>query len=273
MHFNFDFTAVQVLWTLTFAAHLVLLVVLMGRERIRRFPWFTTGIVLVTLRLLSSRLLYGRLPELTMGGIFIALADVTAIVALLVVLEMARRAFGRLSRPVWIIWILVLVSLGAVVLGTWGIWPAWKSIAFDTLLARLSVLQLVAQKLGLLADVLTIELGLLVVLFGRRYRAGWRSHVQQILIGLSTASLAQLAAQAIWQIITKTAAPHSMAEYERIMGLREKLFNANSVVYLLVLIWWIACLWIDEPGTVPATVAAPAEEAPSAAELPHDAEK
>ena len=40
-----------------------------------------------------------------------------------------------------------------------------------------------------------------------------------------------------------------MAEYQRVVGLREKLFNANSVVYVLVLIWWIVCLWIDEPGT------------------------
>ena len=44
-----------------------------------------------------------------------------------------------------------------------------------------------------------------------------------------------------------------MAEYEHIVNLRENLFNANSVVYLAVLIWWIACLWIDEPGN-PETV-------------------
>jgi hypothetical protein len=31
MHLNFDWTATQVLWTLTFAALLVLLVVLLGR--------------------------------------------------------------------------------------------------------------------------------------------------------------------------------------------------------------------------------------------------
>jgi hypothetical protein len=54
MHFNFGFTAVQILWTLTFAALLVLLVVLLGRDRARRFPWFTASIVLLTLRLLSS---------------------------------------------------------------------------------------------------------------------------------------------------------------------------------------------------------------------------
>jgi hypothetical protein len=33
MHLNFDFSAVQILWTLTFAGLLVLLVVLLGRDR------------------------------------------------------------------------------------------------------------------------------------------------------------------------------------------------------------------------------------------------
>lgn len=267
MHFNFAFTAVQVLWTLTFAAHLVLLVVLLGRDRTRRFPWFTTGIALVALRLLSSRLLYGRMPQLTMGAIFIVLADLSAVVGLLVVLELARRAFGRVQRRTWIVWILVFAVLGASVLAAWGKWPAWKALAFDTSMARLGLMQLLAQKTGLLVDVFTVALGLLVVLFGRRYGAGWRSHAQQIVIGLSTASLGQLAVQAIWQVIAKTAAPHSMAEYQRVVGLREKLFNANSVVYLVVLIWWIVCLWIDEPGAAP-----PAKEITSRAHVPKQGE-
>jgi hypothetical protein len=249
MHFNFDFTAVQVLWTMTFAAHLVLLVVLLGRDRIRRFPWFTTAIVLVTLRLLTSRLLFGRLPQLTTSAIFIVLADLSSIVGLLVVVELARRAFARAPRRAWLIGTLVLLALGGCVAALWGKWPAWKTLAVDTPMAVLGVMQLIAQKTGLLVDVLTVALGLLVVLFGRRYGAGWRSHAQQIVIGLSTASIGQIAVQAIWQLIAKTAAPHSMAEYQRVVGLREKLFNGNSVVYLLVLIWWIVCLWIDEPGT------------------------
>ena len=61
MHLNFSFSAVQTLWTLTFAALLVLMVVLLGRDRVRHFPWFTTAIVLTALRLLASRLLFGRL--------------------------------------------------------------------------------------------------------------------------------------------------------------------------------------------------------------------
>ena len=256
MHFDFHFNTVQVLWTLTFAALLVLLVVLLGRGRDKRFPWFTTSIVLVTLRLLANRILYGRLPQLTMGAIFIVMADLTALITLLVVAEMARGAFARAGRRFWLICGLIPVLIGGIVVWKWGPWPARNSLAFDTPLAKLQVLQLVAQKTALLGDVLIIGLGVLVVLFGRRYGAGWRSHVQQIVIGLSTASLSQILAQVIWQTVVRTAGqPHSEAEYLRILGLRDKLFNANSAVYVAVVIWWIVCLWMDEPGA-----ARPAQE-------------
>ncbi len=251
MHLNFNFNAVQVLWTLTFAAHLVVLVVLLGRDRVRRFPWFTTAIALVALRLVASRLLYGRLPQITLGGIFIVLADVSAVVALLVLVEMARRAFSGAERKSWALWCIVVFVIGAAVLAVWGIWPSLKSLAPSNTLATLGLLQLLAQKLGLLVDVMTIELGLLVVAFGRRYGAGWRTHTQQIVVGLSTVSIAQLAVQGIWQLIAKSAAPHSMAEYERTVGLRDKLVNGNSAVYLAATLWWIVCLWIDEPGSAP----------------------
>jgi hypothetical protein len=277
MHLNFDFTAVQILWTLTFAAHLVLLVVLLGRDRARRFPWFTTAIALVALRLIASRLLFGRLPQLTLGTIFVVLADVSCAVSFLVLMELARKVFGKARRTLWIVWTLILLSIGGVVLATWGHWPAWKTVRPTTLIAFLSFLQMLAQKGGLLTDVLTVTLGILVVCFGRRYGTRWRSHAQQIMIGLSTASLAQIAVQAIWQVIASTAKPHSMAEYDRIVGLREKIFNANSVVYLAVAIWWIVCLWIDEPGTaetadvaVPVGVIDPSREASAAADPPDD---
>lgn len=258
---NFHFTAVQVLWTLTFAAHLVLLVVLMGRDRIKNFPWFTASVSLVALRLIASRLLFGRLPELTLGAIFIVLADVSAVVSLIVLLEIARKAFGRLNKRVWALWTFILLGLGASVLAAWGTWPPLKQITPNTPLAALGLLQLVAQKAGLLGDVLTILLGFLVVSFGRRYGAGWRSHAQQIMIGLSTASIAQLGVQVIWQIIAKHSTPHSMDDYQRLMGLKDKLVNANSAVYLAATLWWIACLWIDEPGSAAAEGTAASEAA------------
>lgn len=246
---NFHFTPVQVIWTLTFAAHLVLLVVLLGRDRVRRFRWFTISIALVALRLVSSRLLFNRLPQLTLGEVFVALADISVIVSLLVLLELARRAFGSARRRLSVAWILAFLVIGGIVVATWGHWPSWKTLTPMTTMVFLNLLQLFAQKGGLLVDVLTVLLGILMVSIGSNYRVGWRTHTQRIMIGLSTASIAQLAVQIVWQTIAKTAKPHSMAEYQHVINLRENLFNANSFVYLAVVIWWIACLWIDEPGS------------------------
>ncbi len=77
---------------------LVLLVVLLGRDRARRFPWFTASMVLMALRMVASRLLAQRLPQITFTEIFLGLSDLAAIVALVVVVEMARRAFKGASR-------------------------------------------------------------------------------------------------------------------------------------------------------------------------------
>jgi hypothetical protein len=249
MHFDFHFTALSILWTLTFAALLVLLVVLMGRDRVRRFPWFTTSIVLVALRLLVNRLLHDRLPPITMGGIAITLGDLAALVGLLVLVEMARHAFRNVSWKAWTGWGLVLLAIGGVVLWKWGPWPQRKAITFDTTIAKLQFMQLMAVKTSLLMHVLAILLGILVVIFGPRYRAGWRTHVQRIMIGLLTASLAQLATQGAFEVIVRHTTVDSRAKYEHLMNLQEKLLNGNSAVYVLVLIWWIICLWIDEPAT------------------------
>jgi hypothetical protein len=268
MHFNLGFTTVQTLWTLTFAALLVLLVVLQGRDRVRRYPWFTASIALVAMRLLSSRLLFGRLPGITLSTIFITLADLAALVALLVILELARRAFRGAQRRTWVVGTLLPLAVGAVVLYFWGPWPDRRTLTADSYLAILRLMQLAAQKSELLVNVLTVEVGLLVVLFGRRFQAGWRSHTQQIVIGLSTAAVAQLAVQGIWQAIAMRAAPQTQAEYEHILGLRDKLFNANSLVYVAVLVWWIVCLWRDEPGTQSAEALAEIPASAGVVELP-----
>jgi hypothetical protein len=250
MHLNLHFTAVQTIWTLTFAAQLVLLVVLLGRDRAKRFPWFTLSIALMALRLLASRLLFGRMASVSLSAVFIIMADVSAIVGFLVVVEMGRRAFAPMRRGKWLAWALAILVIGGGVLAFWGPWPTWKTLVADSLLADLRLMQMGAQKLDMLVDLLTVELGLLVIVFGRRFGAGWRTHTQRVVIGLSTASTAQLAVQAIWQLIAKTAVPHSQAEYDRIIGLRDKLFNANGVVYVGVLVWWIIVLWMEEPGSV-----------------------
>ncbi|MGB6743134.1 MAG: hypothetical protein WBE38_05695 [Terracidiphilus sp.] len=266
MHFDFHFTAIQTLWTLTFAGLLVLLVVLLGRDRVSRFSWFTASMVLMALRMLASRLLFGRMASITSSEIFLTLADVGAIVSFMVVVEMARRAFGRASRTAWIAGTLVLLAVGVTVLVLWGPWPPAQTVFARSTLADLRLMQLVAQKGDLLIDLLIVELGLLVVFCGRRFNAGWRSHTQRIVLGLSTGSIAQLLVRVGMQALANAPPPQTQEQYLRLTGLQEKLYNANSVVFLVVVVWWIVCLWIDEPGAKPA--GALPEDAPIAAGTP-----
>lgn len=269
MHFHFDFSASEILWTLTFAGLLVLLVVLMGRDRMRRFPWFTASVVLMALRMVSGRLLSHRLPPITFSEIFLVLSDFSAIISLGVVVEIARRAFKGAGRVAWIVAAVVLLAIGGVITAKWGPWPSWRTLIAGSELSALRIMQLFAQKANLLADMLIIQLGVVVVLFGRRFGAGFRSHTQQIVIGLSTASIGESGVRFIWQQIALHTTVHSQADYTRVMGLQDKFYNANNAIYLAVLLWWIACLWIDEPGSgvasavvaeVPEESAAPAAE-------------
>jgi hypothetical protein len=248
MHFHFDFSAGQILWTLTFAALLVLLVVLLGRDRVRRFPWFTASIAMMALLLLTVELLLNKIPRITGSLVFLAMTDLNTIIGLMVVVELARRAFRGAARASWTIGTVALVAVGAAAPVLWGPWPAWKTLTGMSMLATIRLMDMAADKGNLLTSVLAIEMGLLVTLLGRRFGAGWRSHAQQIAIGLSTASLAQLGLRGSLQLIGTHTQIHTQAEYVRIIGLRDKLIHANNVVYLAVLVWWIACLWIDEPG-------------------------
>src|ERR1035437_437106 len=97
MHSHFPFTVSQILWTLTFAAQLTLLVVLLGRDRIKRYPWFTAGIAIYALHLLVEVLLAGRMATVVYQTVSIALADLEVVIGLLVVIEIGRRAFGGAS--------------------------------------------------------------------------------------------------------------------------------------------------------------------------------
>jgi hypothetical protein len=268
MHFHFDFSAGQILWTLTFAGLLVLLVVLLGRDRARRFPWFTAAMVMMALRMVASRLLGDRMPQITFSEIFLSLSDLASLIAIGVIIEIARRAFRRAGRIGWIVAGLIVFAIGGVITAKWGPWPSWRTLMAGSELSALRIMQLFAQKTDLLADTLTIQLGLLVVLFGRRFGAGFRSHTQQIAIGLSTASTGQLLVRFIWQQIAMHTTIHTQAEYARVMGLQEKFYNANNVVYLAAIIWWIVCLWIDEPGSAATVGTDTAAEIPAGSEAP-----
>jgi len=253
MHFNFHFTAAQILWTLTFASTLVLLVVLLGRERIRQFPFFTTSIVLVGLNMLAEKLLANRLAPLVSTEVFLVLANLQVLVALLLAIELARLAFRGVKLPAWTAGTLVLIGGAAAVIAYWGQWPAAKMVFDPTTLGHLRLMQLIAQKGDFFNDVLGVELFVLVVIAGRRFKTGWRSHAQQILAGVATNATVLIIARVIWEAQARSM-PHTQEGYNHMLDLQSHLLNADSMAELAVMIWWIVCLWIDAPKAVPVKV-------------------
>jgi hypothetical protein len=247
----------RVLWTLTFAAQLVLLVVLMGRERARRFPWFTVGVAIFALRLMAEVLLSGRLAMVPFTVTTLTLANLATIVSLLVLVEVARRAFAGAQRPLWIVNAAGLVVLGGGILALWGPWPARQELALDTLLGRLRIMQLMAQKGDLLVAVISVGLLALLLLFGRRFKAGWRSHALMIGIGLGAEAIASLAIQGGLQYAIAKHFFHSRADFDQV---RTILAFTYQAIFFAAFVWWIAWMWQDEPGAAAADDSAESEE-------------
>jgi hypothetical protein len=262
MNFNFlHFSTDLIFWTLTLAALLVLLVVLLGRDRARRFPWFTAAIAIMALRMVVSHLLLRRLPMIPANAVYLTLIDLAEIVSLLVVVELARRAFIGAKRLAWIVATLILLAVAGTVLALWGPWPAFKTLFTAGAMPALRLMQLFAQKTELLVSLLLVQLGLLVFVFGRRFGAGWRSHTWQLVLGFFTASVAQLSLRGAWQYIATHPPIRTQSDYLRVMAMQQKFINTESAVLLVVLLWWIVCLWIEEPGAKAAAAPVAAGEA------------
>jgi hypothetical protein len=272
MHFHF--TAVEVTWTLTFAALLVLLVVLLGRDRVARFPFFTAGIVMVGLEMLSRRLLADKLAPLTSTELFLTLADIGVAVGLLVAIELARRAFPGASRRAWIAGAVVVLAAAGGILAWWGPWPARETLGAHSLLAHLRLMQLVAEKGDLFNNLLVVELTLIAIFTGRRFHTGWRAHPRQILLGFSVVALVQVAVRLVWQRLSSAGPPRDQAEFNHRITFQTRLLDLNSIAYLVVLVFWVVCLWFDDPGYAPAAPAVaaldaavtPPEESPASAD-------
>jgi hypothetical protein len=251
MHWNIE----QISWAFILAAHLILLIVLIGRDRASRFPWFTAAIALSAVRLLADHLLHGKLTTIAFYWQSYTAMAVDAILGILVLVELTRQVFSRgkgglvLKARGWLGWSFITAALSIAAVWAWGPWPVWQALKAEPAQLPLLITVLVGLKGELFVGLLTVQVGLLLLIFGRRFGYNWRSHPQQIALGLSTNALGFLAVQAISESIKRTVHLTSRAEYNRVVHLLTNLDNARNAIWLLVLVWWIVWLWRDEPSS------------------------
>jgi hypothetical protein len=259
-------TIEQILWALVVACHLVLLIVLLGRDRTARFPWFTAATALSVARLIADHLLNGKLTTISFYWQSYTSMTLDAILHILVLVEIARQVFSSgkagivLKARGWLGGAFVTVAIAIAAVWAWGPWPTM--VAFRSQPAQIPILLMVLSGLKgqLFAALLTVQVGVLVLAFGRRFGAAWRSHAQQIMLGLSTNAMALLVVQGITESIQRTVHLKDRAEYERLVHLFARLDYARYALWILVLAWWMVWLWRDEPGAaVPNGTEAPAE--------------
>ena len=264
---SMHFTMEQVLWALVVAAHLVLLVVLLGRERLRRFSWFTAFTMLTTVRLLADHLLQGRLTTFAFYWQSYALLAAGSLFLIGVLIELTRQTFGAGAKPerngkaskpgkpvkalsplAWQGWSFLLLVVAGVALFYWGQWPDLHAMKANPQTYPLLITVVIALKSELFTDILAILVGILVILFGPRFGNGFKSHPVAIMIGLSTTAMARLAVERITDSIKVSQKITNREQYEHILRLFTNLDNARLAVWLLAIVWWIYWLWRDEPG-------------------------
>ncbi len=258
MHWNLD----QILWALVLASHLVLLIVLMGRDRARRFPWFTASIAFSAVRLIADHLLNGKLATVYFFWQTYLTLLVGSVLTLLVLAELARCVFAsgraglRLNARGWTGWTLVIVGIAAAVTWVWAPWPVMKELAMQPAGLRLGLVGLAATRSVIFVQIATIEVAILIFLFGKRFGFGAKSHAWRITAGLSTYALSYVFVDRIQNSIVerfrataRTAGHHvTQAEYDHTVKLLNHLGSAVLTLWLVVLLWWIASLWRDETG-------------------------
>jgi len=264
MHFSIE----QVLWALLLAAHLILLIALIGRERIARFRWFTAYLTLSAVGLIANHLLHGKLTMVAFYWQNYTLLALQSIVGLFMLAELAKQTFSTGKGPIvakpnfYIGWSAVLIALTAAAVWAWGPWPSLQSLSGNPSQLRLYVVILIGMKGQLGVMILTVLAALVMRMYGPRFGSRWRSHAQQIALGLSTSALAFLAVQAVNDVLSHTLHPKTRDEYAHAVQLVTRMENARTVVWILSLLWILYWIWRDEPGSSAQTTAVPVGAGP-----------
>jgi hypothetical protein len=212
----------HIIWVAGLLGHLVLLFVLFSRRRAARFPWFTLLIIFYLLRSIGLAAIAHFMghPAHRFVTQAIDLTDVCMQAAVLA--ELMWMALRPLNSSRQTTLSLLLVASG--VLMVIRIAPptrVWHSMALVLIHFLLSVLM--------------VEWAILLAFLLRPLRLSWRSHIAAISFGFGVYSLALLAGGGYFTI-GREMSDFVLFAYVRIG------------VYLLVLLWWIVCLWLPDLG-------------------------
>jgi len=243
------------------AGHLILLVVLMGRDRVRLFPWFTALTVASTLELLAEHLLNDKLTTLATYWVNFSAMIVVWVLGVLVLVELSRRIFssgkaGLILKPRgWGGWSLVTVGLALLAVWFWGPWPTWQALQMEyktePVQFKIMILVLTATRGQMVLAILTVEVVLLFAIFAKRFGFDWRTHPRQIALGLVVNALGILSISGIAEYLKHYRDLSNPEVLRQSQALVENAEKGRHILGVLVLAWWIVCLWKDKPGVQP----------------------
>jgi len=250
MNITLPFNQLQIIWTLLFASQLVLLVVLIGRERTQRFWWFTASIAVSAVRELINLLLTGRISQVAFSAIYHFMAILAVLLTVFALVEITRNLFTASSLRTWTLLVASISFVSALCLYLLIPWSAQGNLDFHTQLGMLSVLHLVAICGQITAAIAAVVIGVAALFFAPRTKGFWSSHALKILAGFTTYSLVLISELVIGQWISTLAHATNLAfgDYERTNAILERLLNLPYIAMIIVQIWWIYSLWQDEGG-------------------------
>ncbi|HVJ09596.1 MAG TPA: hypothetical protein VM554_14560 [Acidisarcina sp.] len=219
-------------WMAGLVGHLLLVMVLLVRGRVARFPLFTALIIFYIVRTATPQMPFTHtLQPGTYMWLFWGFEIGDVILRALVLGELLRLAFKGTEVPLARVaaWSAVAVALSvalAVLAGPMQRMLVWSIFAKGNLaVAILSLLALVA----------------LIWTRGKTHLP-WRSHIFAISSGLAFYALIFLSLQAMQLWGGSAANPHG----EHAAFLRQWMQASAAVAYLAVVLYWVVSLWLDD---------------------------
>jgi hypothetical protein len=226
------FTAQEIaLWIAGFAATAVLFGILVGKGRVRQFPFFTALIGFDGLQsvVLFLAMAHPHLYEILFWGGQVV--DFT--LQLAVVIEIARqvfRPFGKWAEGSRSFWTAACgLSLVAAAGLTFIASPHAPTFAWAWVI-----------KGQLFAIMFTCMISIAVLVTARRYGLGWRNHVMGLAQGWTF--------WAFFAFAVETC--HSYFGYSSSSSLYVHLANMEAVADIAAQIYWSFILWQEEPSRV-----------------------